>query len=346
MELNRKDRVFHIAVFIVCLLLVGLIYVFLGSSTSFKPLFSFQYHPSQFSTTCNVTNYKDALEATLSEASIGNKMVIIAMVNKAYVEGDKPMLDLFLDAFWHGEDTRELVNHLLLVATDDTSYERCKFLRLHCYRLQMDDGMDSNGEKLYMSEDFIKMMWRRTLFLGDVLKRGYSFIFTDVDVMWLRNPFPMLRKNDSIDLQISTDRFNGNEWSAANPINTGFYMIRSNKKTISLFDAWYARKNNSKGLKEQDVLVNMLHEGVFKKLGLRVRFLDTNNFSGFCQNSKDFKAVRTVHANCCLTINAKVVDLMAVIHDWERFKTNETSTTGWSSHVACQNSWKSSNGHS
>ncbi|GMY06472.1 pentatricopeptide repeat-containing protein, putative, partial [Fagus crenata] len=47
----------------------------------------------------NVTNYKDALEATLSEASIGNKMVIIAMVNKAYVEGDKPMLDLFWMVF-------------------------------------------------------------------------------------------------------------------------------------------------------------------------------------------------------------------------------------------------------
>ncbi|GMY06479.1 Nucleotide-diphospho-sugar transferase protein [Fagus crenata] len=159
--------------------------------------------------------------------------------------------------------------------------------------------------------------------------------WTDANVMWLRNPFPMLRKNEGIDLQISTDRFNGNEWSAANPINTGFYMIRSNKKTISLFDAWYARKNNSTRLKKQDVLVNMLHEDSW-----------TNNFSGFCQNSKDFRAVRTVHANCCLTINAKVVDLMAVIHDWERFKTNETSTTGWSSHVACQNSWKSSTRHS
>ena len=92
--------------------------------------------------------------------------------------------------------------------------------------------------------------------------------------MWLRNPFPMLSKIDGIDLQISIDKFNGNEWPAANPINTGFYMIRSNNKTISLFDAWYARKNNSTRLKEQDVLVNMLHEGVFKKLGLRVRFLD------------------------------------------------------------------------
>ena len=127
---------------------------------------------------CNVTSDKDALEAALSEASMENKTVVIAIVNKAYVEGDKPMLDLFLDSLWLGEDTRKLVDHLLLVAVDETSFERCKFLRLHCYRLQMDDGVDSNGEKVYMSDSFIKMMWRRTLFLREVLKRDYSFVFT------------------------------------------------------------------------------------------------------------------------------------------------------------------------
>lgn len=109
-----------------------------------------------------------------------NKTVIITIINKAYVEGDKPMLDMFLDSFWLGENTWELVDHLLLVAVDQTSFQRCQFLRLHCYRLEMDDGggVDSNGEKLFMSDSFIKMMWSRTLFLEDVLKRGYSFIFT------------------------------------------------------------------------------------------------------------------------------------------------------------------------
>lgn len=130
----------------------------------------------------STTSYRDELEAALSKASMGKKSaVIIAIVNKAYIDqGEKPMLDMFLDSFWVGEDTRELVDSLLLVAVDQRSFERCKFLRLHCYKLELlDDGvMDPNGEKLYMSDDFIKMMWRRTLFLGDVLKRGYSFIFT------------------------------------------------------------------------------------------------------------------------------------------------------------------------
>lgn len=165
--------------------------------------------------------------------------------------------------------------------------------------------------------------------------------------MWLRNPFPRLNYNqsiDSLDLQISTDKFNGDQWSKDNPINSGFYMIRSNNRTISLFDKWYARKNESAGLKEQDVLNNMIREGVFKELGLRVRFLDTLYFSGFCEVSRDFKAVTTVHANCCRTISAKVVDLTAVVHDWKRFKSltnsNQTSTLQWTNHVACHNSWK------
>lgn len=124
-----------------------------------------------------MSNDRDELAEVLAETSTKNKTVIIAMVNKAYVEGDKPMLDIFLDGFWLGENTRNLVDHLLIVAADQTSYDRCIYLRLHCYKLKT-DGVDFVGEKLYMSEDFIKMMWRRTLFLSNVLKHGYNFIFT------------------------------------------------------------------------------------------------------------------------------------------------------------------------
>ncbi|KAI8540236.1 hypothetical protein RHMOL_Rhmol09G0246800 [Rhododendron molle] len=188
-----------------------------------------------------------------------------------------------------------------------------------------------------MSGDFIEMMWRRTLFLGDVLKHGYNFIFTrrkdggclgaarqrrssnvwrckalvaveaketvatgggelvfmdevfadfdfdfetqkvgfvnfDTDVMWLRNPLSRLVLNETLDLQISTDKFNGNESSGDNLINTGFYMTRSN--IIALFDSWYAKKDNSIGMKEQDVLQALMNEPVFTDLDLNVRFLN------------------------------------------------------------------------
>ncbi|GKD07475.1 putative nucleotide-diphospho-sugar transferase [Tanacetum coccineum] len=289
------------------------------------------------------TIYRDDLDAALAGASTENSTVIIAVANKAYTEGDKPMLDIFLDGLWLGEGTRKLKDHILIVAIDQTAYDRCKFLKLHCYKMKTDGVEFDGGEKLFMSDDFIKMMWRRTLLLGDVLKHGYNFIFTDMDILWVRNPFQMLMLNESLDLQISVDKFNGDEWSENNPINTGFYMIRSNKKTIALYEEWYAQKDNSTGKKEQDVLYELMRGGAFERLGLRVRFLDTLFFSGFCQNSRDVKEVTTVHANCCRSIKAKVHDLMEVLHDWKKFKASSYDNTTqfqWSDHTACLESWK------
>ncbi|KAL6977591.1 hypothetical protein U1Q18_026383 [Sarracenia purpurea var. burkii] len=160
--------------------------------------------------------------------------------------------------------------------------------------------------------------------------------------MWLRNPFSRLSPDETIDLQIGTDAFNGNEWSDANAINTGFYMIRSNGRTTAMFDAWYGKKDGSVGKKEQDVLQEFIHEPGFRDLGLRVRFLDTLYFSGFCQDSRDVTAVVTVHANCCRTVRAKVVDLTTVIHDWKRSQglfANQTSEFRWSEHIGCKHSW-------
>jgi len=124
-------------------------------------------------------NSEDELGEALRRASMANKTVIIGVVNKAYVEGEvmPNMLDLFLEGFWAGEGTKELVNHLIIVAVDQTAYERCLFRGLHCYRLVTEDA-NFMGEQVFMSNDFINMMWRRTSFLLRVLKKGYNFIFT------------------------------------------------------------------------------------------------------------------------------------------------------------------------
>ncbi|XP_058745233.1 uncharacterized protein At1g28695-like [Vicia villosa] len=324
----------------VALLFVGFIIIYNGSFSSFSP----QLLQSNESTNINEA-YKDGLGAALAKASKGNnKTLIIAIVNKAYVEQDVnddiTMFDLFLTSFWLGEGTRSLIDNLLIVAVDRTAYDRCEFFRLNCFRLET-DGVDFEGEKLYMSQDFIMMMWRRTIFLGEVLKRGYNFIFTDTDVMWLRNPFKKLSLERDEDLQISTDHYHGDPWSENN-INTGFYFVRSNNKTISLFETWYKNKDNSTGKKEQDVLEDLIEGGIFKHLKLKVRFLDTLYFSGFCQDSKDFRAVTTVHANCCRSITAKVADLKTALRDWKQFKkldVNSTMNIHWSSHERCSQSW-------
>lgn len=116
-------------------------------------------------------------------------------------------------------------------------------------------------------------------------------------------------------------------------------------------------KDNSTGMKEQDVLVRMRATGVFGQLGLNVRILDTLYFNGFCNNRTDVGLVVTVHANCCRSISAKVEDLAAILGGWRRFRAVASSTGGgengggngteglfqWTTHVACWNSWKEPN---
>ncbi|KMS99898.1 hypothetical protein BVRB_1g017460 [Beta vulgaris subsp. vulgaris] len=346
---NNKTHYYYSLTNITLLLLVLLTGIFFLSLNSSKSLLSskllqcpsISHPPNQAA----LQAPKDELEETLQKVSMKNKTVIIAVVNRAYVEGEvvPNMLDLFLEGFWAGEGTRELVNHLMIVAVDQTAYERCIFRGLHCYRL-VTDGVDFMGEKVFMSHDFINMMWSRTLFLRDVLKKGYNFIFTDTDVIWLRNPFKILTTNKTrhFDIQFSIDVYNGNSSSTKNPINTGFYFVKSNNKTISLFEKWYELKDNSTGLKEQDVLQHMTWEGVLTELGIRARFLDTRFFSGFCQMSRDVRSVVTVHANCCRFISAKVADLKRVLHDWAQFRVapaNVTRSLRWSPHMDCINSW-------
>lgn len=162
----------------------------------------------------------------------------------------------------------------------------------------------------------------------------------DTDVLWLTNPFSIPSSNETIDFQNSTDHFNGSD---PNHLNNGISIVRSNNKTISMFDYWYAARKDYVGLNEQEVLTTLVKNGLFKDLGLSFKFFDTLYFSAFCENSRDVGAVVTVHANCCgRTISVKVADLTTVIHDWKRAKSlsaNETSTFRWSEYLACFHSW-------
>ncbi|XP_019090761.1 PREDICTED: uncharacterized protein At1g28695-like [Camelina sativa] len=319
----------------IALLFAGALYIYFSSRSVSDPISDFQNYVDSLR---RIAYPVDELEAVLDMAATrNNKTVIIAMVNKAYVKevgGGRTMLDLFLESFWEGEGTLPLLDHLVVVAADQTAYDRCRFKRLHCYKMET-EGIDLEGEKVYMSKDFIEMMWRRTRLLLDVLSRGYHLIFTDTDVLWLRSPLSRLSNNENLDMQISVDSNNG---TGGHLINTGFYHVRSNNKTISLFQKWYEMRLEWTDMKEQDVLKKLLDSGFFDQLGLNVGFLNTTEFSGFCQDSPDLGVVTTVHANCCRHISAKVSDLTLVIGDWKRYKASRVNSK-WSPHVECGRSW-------
>jgi len=250
------------------------------------------------------------------------------------------MIDLFLESFRVGEGTAELLNNLLIVALDAKAHDRCLQIHPHCYTLKT-RGVDFSAEKVYMSDDYLKMMWRRLGFLGDILKRGYSFVFSDADIMWLRNPFT--RFSPDADIQIASDQYNGRPFDVHNMPNGGYKYVRSNERTISFYRYWYLSRRQFPGQNEQEVLNIVKFTRGFGRRGMKFMFLSTQYFGGFCQRSEYLDDVCTMHANCCKGLKAKLIDLRQTLDDWIEYRNPPLNSTRnvseWRPPNACQHSW-------
>jgi hypothetical protein len=105
-----------------------------------------------------------------------NKTVIITTLNEAWAT-QNAMIDLFLESFRCGNGTERFLRNLIIVALDQKAYDRCVTIHPHCLQLRT-EGVDFSGEKLFMTSDYLRMMWRRIEFLRQVLEEGYSFVFS------------------------------------------------------------------------------------------------------------------------------------------------------------------------
>ncbi|KAM0942168.1 putative nucleotide-diphospho-sugar transferase [Dioscorea sansibarensis] len=282
---------------------------------SVSPGITFESLSGLFPTT--QSSWKEELRRVMSAAAMGDKKktVIITLVNSAWVAPGSVM-DLFMESLKIGNGTRGLLDHLVVVAMDEKGYVRCMEMHDHCFALTT-EGVDFSEQKNYMTADYLKLTWRRIEFLGTVLELGFSYILTDADVMWFRNP--LLHFYSDGDIQVSCDNFGGNSENMNNIANTGFHYAKSNNRTINFYKYWYSSRVNHPGYHDQDVFNFIKTDSYTKELGVKIKFLDTTNFGGFCQPSKDFDKVCTMHANCCVGLSRKIHDLGLVLDDWRKF---------------------------
>ncbi|XP_015883732.3 uncharacterized protein At4g15970 [Ziziphus jujuba] len=265
---------------------------------------------------------KDPLDIVLEKASTKDKTVIITNLNDAWAEPHS-IFDVFLESFRVGIDTKSLVKHLVVICLDEKAYNRCLALHPHCYRFQI-EGFNFTREAFFMTPDYLEIVWRKIDLLATVLEKGYNFVFTDNDIMWLRNPFP--RFFPDADIQVSCDTFLGNSTDLNNLANTGFSFVKSNNRTVQFYKFWYNSRKRFPRLHDQHVFDRIKYDPfITKDVGLQMRFHDTDIFGGFCHASKDFNLVCTMHANCCVGVERKVHDLQIVLGDWRRYKSLEPS---------------------
>ncbi|KAL7607626.1 hypothetical protein Lser_V15G15269 [Lactuca serriola] len=258
-----------------------------------------------------------SLETVLKEASMNDRTVILTTLNEAWANPENSILDLFLASFRFSQETNRLLNHLVIIALDQNAFATCKRVHTHCFSLSS-EGVDFSQEAYFMTPDYLKMMWRRVDFLRSVLEMGYNFLFTDADVMWFRDPFPHFYSD--ADFQIACDHYSGNSTDVETNIpNGGFSFVRSNIRSIEFYKYWYSSRVIYPDMHDQDVLNRIKFDSILTDINLKLRFLDTTYFGGFCEPSKDLNKVCTMHANCCVGLENKVHDLRIMLQDWNNF---------------------------
>lgn len=287
---------------------------------SFAPSFRLRYvSPSvaDDSTAMSSTPVSDKykLERVLKNAAMKDGTVILTTLNEAW-SAPNSIIDLFLESFRIGNGTRKLLNYLVIIALDEKAFSRCLVVHNHCFSL-FTEGVNFSQEAYFMTPDYLKMMWRRIDFLRSVLEMGYNFVFTDADIMWFRDPFPRFYLD--ADFQIACDQFLGSSYDLENRPNGGFSFVRSNNRSIEFYKFWHSSREVYPGYHDQDVLNIIKHDAFLIDIELKMRFLNTANFGGFCEPSKDLNQVCTMHANCCVGMGNKVHDLKVMLEDWKQY---------------------------
>ncbi|CAI5928547.1 unnamed protein product [Closterium sp. NIES-65] len=198
-------------------------------------------------------------------------------------------------------------------------------------------------------------VWRKVAVVTSMLALGYDVLFTDSDILWLRNPLPLLWRRPH-DLQMSADWWSPNPRSVV--ANGGFYAARANTRTLRFFQDWLAWHRRCPQFRIQQVF-NWTHPvpavphtaGVqldppcaglsmcpqfriqqvfnwirpeanpFTRVGSRLllRYLHSNQFGGFCEMGHSLSSLLTVHANCCPGLGNKLPVLKQLAADWDFF---------------------------
>jgi hypothetical protein len=260
------------------------------------------------------------LAELLPKVATDDRTVIITSVNEAFARPGS-LLDLFRESFYAGEKISHLLDHLVVVAIDGAAYHHCRRVHPFCYLLRANTSMNLSSASNYMSDAYVELVWAKLELQQRVLQLGYNFLYTDVDIVWFRDPFRHIGVH--ADMATSSDLYFGDpddidrSWP-----NTGFYYVKATNRTVEMLRRWRAARWRFPRGHEQTIFNHIKHEPTAADGDLRVRlqFLDTARFGGFCQLFRnDMEKACTMHANCCVSLGNKLSDLRDVLGQWRNY---------------------------
>lgn len=136
-----------------------------------------------------------------------------------------------------------------------------------------------NRSSSYSEKNYWYISKQKTRAFEKAGKIFKSFLFSDVDVLFLRNPINYLQKHCLTDICFQSDSKRGNKF-----VNSGFFYVKKTQKTDIFFEKASNLLNHSKFKKlgDQDIINFLLKSPEFKSI---YSYLDRNEFPNGSNNT-------------------------------------------------------------
>ena len=145
-----------------------------------------------------------------------------------------------------------------------------------CYD-EKSDLLRSIGKSSEFGDDeFTKHMFYQNTIIHDMLELGRDFLFQDVDLVWLEDPFVVFDKDDKHDIEFMYD--GDNPFHAPLHANTGFVFFRNRPVTREFWDIFYRNYDRVIQFQSQQSPMNR-YLGLLHGRGLKINILPEELFA-------------------------------------------------------------------
>ena len=122
------------------------------------------------------------------------------------------------------------VRNLVVFAADAKVEAALRAIGVHVFSHPALGQFDANAARSYGDHTFVEMMWLKLTCVYLVNDLGYDLLFQDADLYWWRHPWDYFAARPDVDTFWMDDGARTARFAPHFP-NTGYYLIRYNKRT-------------------------------------------------------------------------------------------------------------------
>ena len=207
-----------------------------------------------------------------SENSSVNRWVILSTTNYAFINFTRNWLISL-----HRCGIR---NNITVIAEDSQAFGKLKDIHTTKLDIQLVENKHLPPDNLpFKSEHYLRLVNRRPTYILNLLLKGIDVLFSDVDTVWLQNPFQYFI--GEFDVYFEYDQIPKPGKSGL--VCAGFVYYNATNATINFLKQWVAQIERKPSIPDQELLNDLLSiESI--RTSLKILLLNPKQFP----NGQDF----------------------------------------------------------